>query len=329
MAHPTTASSAAIEVAGVAKSFGATRALDGMDLVVRGGSIVGLLGPNGAGKTTLVRILATLLRPDIGSTRVAGHDVVSEPGAVRAAIGLTGQFAAVDGDLTGCENLEFIGRLSQLSAGDARSRARELLERFELVEAADRRASGYSGGMARRLDLAASVVAHPRVVFLDEPTTGLDPSSRRALWGVIRELVEDGTTVLLTTQYLEEADRLCDHIVVIDRGREVASGTPTELKRHVGGQVLELHPATPADRSLAAQALRGLGERPLEERNGDSQGELVLAIGDDTTLVAEAMRRLDEAGVTVADFGLKTPTLDDVFFALMGKPTPAVRKEDR
>jgi oleandomycin transport system ATP-binding protein len=315
---------ATIEVAGLVKSFDETRALDGVDLSVPAGSILGLLGPNGAGKTTLVRVLATLLRPDAGSGRVGGHDVVLESEAVRAQLGLTGQFAAVDDDLTGRENLEFIGRLSQLSRSEARSRASELLDRFELSDAADRRASEYSGGMARRLDLAASLVARPRVVFLDEPTTGLDPSSRRALWGVIRELVAEGTTVLLTTQYLDEADQLSDEIAVIDRGRLIASGAPAELKKRVGGQVLELRPAVRQELRRAAEALEGLGDRPPEVRDDPSDGAVVVAVDERTSRVAGAIRRLDDAGIELEDMALKSPTLDDVFFALTGS-APAER----
>jgi daunorubicin resistance ABC transporter ATP-binding subunit len=314
-----------IETAGISKSFGETRALDDLDLSVPEGAILGLLGPNGAGKTTLVRILATLVRADAGEARVGGHDVTAEPDAVRAQIGLTGQFAAVDPDLTGRENLDFVGRLSGLSRTDARSRASELLERFDLTDAADRRASGYSGGMARRLDLAASLVARPRVVFLDEPTTGLDPASRQALWGVIRELVAGGTTVLLTTQYLDEADELAERIAVIDRGRLIASGAPVELKRQVGGQVLELRPASSHDPARAARALDGLGDRSPEVRDGD----IVLGVGDDTALVAAAIRRLDDAGIAIEDLRLKSPTLVDVFFALTGEAPPTEQSPDR
>jgi daunorubicin resistance ABC transporter ATP-binding subunit len=321
--------SAAIEVDGVAKSFGETRALDGVDLRVPEGSILGLLGPNGAGKTTLVRILATLLRPDAGSARVGGHDVMGEPEAVRAQVGLTGQFAAIDEDLTGRENLEFVGRLSQLSRQEARSRAGELLERFDLSDAAGRRAGGYSGGMARRLDLAASLVHRPRVVFLDEPTTGLDPASRRALWEIIRELVAEGTTVLLTTQYLDEADELAEHIAVIDRGRLIASGTAAALKQQVSGQVLELRPSAPAELRRAADALAGLGDGEPEVRDEPDGATIVLNVGDDTARVAEAIRRLDDAGVAVAEVGLKTPSLDDVFFALTGKPPAEGDEADR
>lgn len=310
--------SAAIEVAGLARSFGRIRALDGVDLSVPEGSILGLLGPNGAGKTTLVRILATLLRPDAGSATVAGYDVVADAERVRAHIGLTGQFTAIDEDLTGRENLELVARLSQLSTNRARGRARELLERFDLADAADRRASGYSGGMVRRLDLAASLVTHPRIVFLDEPTTGLDPSSRRALWGVIHELVADGTTVLLTTQYLDEADELSERIAVIDHGRLIAAGTNAELKEQVGGQVLELRPGLPAQLERAAAVLAGLGNRPPEVREDGAGGAVVLCVGQNTQLVAEAVRRLDDAGITVGDLGLKRPTLDDVFFAFTG-----------
>jgi ABC-2 type transport system ATP-binding protein len=248
--------------------------------------------------------------------------VVAESGAVRAQIGLTGQFAAVDDDLSGRENLEFIGRLCQLSHGDARARAAELLERFELTDAADRRVSGYSGGMVRRLDLALSLVGRPRVVFLDEPTTGLDPSSRLALWEAIRELVAAGTTILLTTQYLEEADRLADRVAVIARGRLIASGTLGELKDAVGGQVLELGFSSAVEAGLAAEALRDVGDRSPELRDGELDGRVVLPIGEDTARVAEAVRRLDGAGVAVCDLQLQRPTLEDVFFALTGDAPP-------
>jgi daunorubicin resistance ABC transporter ATP-binding subunit len=312
----------AIEVTGLAKAFGRTRALDGVDLSVSEGSITGLLGPNGAGKTTLVRILATLLRPDAGTASVGGHDVTAEPEAVRAQIGLTGQFAAIDEDLTGRENLELVGRLSQLPGRQARLRASELLERFGLADTADRPARTYSGGMARRLDLAASLVARPRVLFLDEPTTGLDPSSRRALWGVIRELAREETTVLLTSQYLEEADALANRIAVIDRGRLIASGSPAELKEQVGGQVLELRPASPEALGRAAEALKGVTDGPPEVHDDEAGGAVVLAVGENTSLVALAIRRLDDAGVAIADLRLHKPTLDDVFFALTGAAPP-------
>jgi len=317
----------AIETRGLAKSYGRIRALDGVDLAVEEGSILGLLGPNGAGKTTLVRILATLLRADAGIANVGGHDVASEPDAVRAQIGLTGQFAAIDEDLTGRENLELVGRLSQLPGRAARARAAELLDRFELADAGDRRASTYSGGMARRLDLAASLVADPRVVFLDEPTTGLDPSSRRTLWGVIRGLVAEGTTVLLTTQYLDEVDALAESIVVIDRGHVIASDTAAELKEQVGGEVLELRPAASTRVGSALHALDGLGDGRAEVRHDGRDGTISVTVRDETSrtaaLIAEAIRRLDEAGIAIEDLSVTKPSLDDVFFALTGQAAVA------
>jgi daunorubicin resistance ABC transporter ATP-binding subunit len=307
----------AIEATGLVKSYRRVRALDGVDLAVESGSMVGLLGPNGAGKTTLVRILATLLRPDAGTAHVGGYDVVADADSVRARIGLTGQFAAIDADLTGRENLELVGRLSQLPSRQARSRAGELLERFGLLEAGDRRAGTYSGGMIRRLDLAASLVTDPEIVFLDEPTTGLDPASRRALWEIIRGLVDRGTTVLLTSQYLDEVDALAERIVVIDRGSVIASGTAAELKEQVGGEVLELRPVDPAQLDAAADALAGL----TDVRTSPEDNKVAVALGDHHSLIADAVRRLDEAGVPIDDVAVTRPTLDDVFFALTGQTT--------
>jgi ABC-2 type transport system ATP-binding protein len=304
------------------------RALDGVDLVVEEGSILGLLGPNGAGKTTLVRILATLLRPDAGSAEVGGHDVLSEPDAVRSQIGLTGQFTAIDEDLSGRENLELIGRLSQLTAREARRRAGELLERFDLVAAGDRRTGTYSGGMLRRLDLAASLVNDPEVVFLDEPTTGLDPASRRSLWDVIQALVDAGTTVLLTSQYLDEVDALAEQIVVIDRGRVIAAGTGSELKDQVGGEVLELHLAGPEQAEQAVRALAGLAEVRRSPGDGSNGSTVSVAVADRPDLIADAIQRLAESDLALADLSLTKPTLDDVFFALTGRAAAAPGDHD-
>jgi oleandomycin transport system ATP-binding protein len=315
----------AIRADGLARSFGATRALDGVDLTVPAGSVLGLLGPNGSGKTTTVRILATLLAPSSGRASVAGYDVVKQAAEVRTVIGLTGQYAAVDGALTGMENLVMVGRLLDLGRVDARRRAEELLERFDLTEAGGRPVKTFSGGMRRRLDLALSIVGRPRVLFLDEPTTGLDPRSRTELWSIIRELVADGTTVLLTTQYLDEADRLADTITVLDHGRVIARGTSEELKRQTGGQVLELRPADPAHLGAAADALAALaGGRPTV----DPDTGLVAVSVDDASLVAAAVRRLDDAGVTVADLTLRGPSLDDVFLNLTGRKAETAAAEE-
>jgi oleandomycin transport system ATP-binding protein len=313
----------AIQADGLARSFGATRALDGIDLAAPAGTVLGLLGPNGSGKTTTVRILATLLAPGAGRASVAGFDVVEQAARVRTVIGLTGQYAAVDAALTGRENLLLVGRLLDLGRADARRRAAELLERFDLTEAANRPVKTYSGGMRRRLDLALSIVGRPQVLFLDEPTTGLDPRSRIELWSIIKELVADGATVLLTTQYLEEADRLADTITVLDHGRVIARGTSEELKRQTGGQVLELRPADPAHLGAAADALASLaGGRPAVDPDTGRVGVSV----DEAALVAAAVRRLDDAGVAIADLALRGPSLDDVFLSLTGRraePAPA------
>ncbi|KDN24205.1 daunorubicin resistance protein DrrA family ABC transporter ATP-binding protein [Amycolatopsis rifamycinica] len=306
----------AVRVRGLVKTYGSTRALDGVDLDIPAGRVLGLLGPNGAGKTTTVRILTTLLRPDSGEASVAGYDVLTEPDEVRQRIGLSGQYAAVDENLTGFENLYMVGRLYGRKKAAARSRARELLTRFRLDEAADRPAKGYSGGMRRRLDLAGALVAEPTVVVLDEPTTGLDPGGRLDTWAVIKELVADGTTVLLTTQYLEEADQLADSIVVIDHGRVIARGTADELKAQIGGERLELVVASADDLPATLAVLREVG---TGEPTGDAhtrRAEILVDTGPKALI--EALRRLDAHGIAVQDVGLHRPTLDDVFLSLTG-----------
>src|SRR4051794_5475880 len=310
-------SAQAVEVAGVAVSYGETRALDGVDLTVAAGTVQGLLGPNGAGKTTLVRVLATLLRPGSGSARVFGCDVVHDSTRVRALIGLAGQFAAVDGTLTGRENLEMVGRLYRLGRREAKRRASETLERLSLDDAADRVVRGYSGGMRRRLDLGASLIGRPRLLILDEPTTGLDPQSRNDVWAFIRELVDDGTTVLLTTQYLDEADNLADHIVVIDHGKVIADGTPRELKARMGGDVLELHLADSAALEGTAAALRGIGSGEPAVDLGERR--ITLPVHQGAADLMSAVRRLDEQGIVPSDLSLRQPSLDDVFLALTGR----------
>ncbi|MGY1639335.1 ATP-binding cassette domain-containing protein [Geodermatophilus sp. SYSU D00742] len=306
----------AIVVEGLVKRFGATTALDGVDLTVAEGSVLGLLGPNGAGKTTVVRIVTTLLRADAGRAEVVGLDVVRDADAVRACIGLTGQYAAVDEYLTGFENLEMVGRLYRLGRREARSRAGELLERFDLTGAADRPAKTYSGGMRRRLDIAASLIARPRVLFLDEPTTGLDPRSRLSMWEFIADLAGGGTTILLTTQYLEEADRLADRMVVIDRGRVIARGTADELKAQVGGQRLELTVGDAGDLKEAVGRLRPLAVD--EPRLDESTRRLSLPVSGGTDDLATALRLLEGSAVEVLDIGLRRPDLDDVFLTLTG-----------
>jgi ABC-2 type transport system ATP-binding protein len=315
----------AVEVEDVAVSFDETRALAGVDLTVGTGTVQGLLGPNGAGKTTLVRVLATLLRPDAGSARVFGFDVLRDATRVRALIGLAGQFAAVDDTLTGRENLEMVGRLYRLKRAEARRRAGETLERLGLVDAADRVVRGYSGGMRRRLDLGASLVGRPRLLILDEPTTGLDPQSRNDVWSFIRELVDDGTTVLLTTQYLDEADKLADHIVVIDHGKVIANGTPRELKARMGADVLELHLEDASELEPTAAALRGVGSGEPSIDAGDRR--ITLPVHQGAADLMSAVRRLDEEGIVPSDVSLRRPSLDDVFLALTGRGATPMEAE--
>ncbi len=310
---------------GLEKRYGTTQALRGLDLTVEEGTILGLLGPNGAGKTTAVRIFATLLKPDAGRAEVAGFDVVRQAEALRAHIGLTGQYAALDEYLTGFENLEMVGRLYHLPRAQARRRAAELLERFDLVEAGGRLVKTYSGGMRRRLDLAASLMAEPPVLFLDEPTTGLDPRSRIVVWQMVRELVAGGTTVLLTTQYLEEADQLADRIAVIDGGRVIAAGTPDELKARVGGARLEVTVAREADLEAAARLLRPYGDGSLHVDR--EQRRITVPAADGPGLLASVVRELDAAGIRVDDLGLHRPTLDDVFLALTGHVAQSAETE--
>ena len=309
-------STSAVEARGLVKHYGSVKALDGMDLDVPEGTVVGLLGPNGAGKTTAVRILTTLLTPDAGHATVAGFDVRKQADQVRAVIGLTGQYAAVDEYLTGRENLDMVGRLYHLPADWVRERAQELLERFGLADAGDRALRTYSGGMRRRLDLAASLVAKPHILFLDEPTTGLDPRSRLDLWSVIEDLVADGTTVLLTTQYLEEADTLAQDIVVIDHGRVIAHGTSDELKTQVGGDRLQVVVSPGGSLDDAAAALRRVADGDalvdVDERRVSAP------VSGGSTVLVEAVRAFDEVGVKLDDLALRRPTLDDVFLSLTG-----------
>jgi oleandomycin transport system ATP-binding protein len=305
----------AVVAEGLVKKYGSTTALDGVDLTVPTGTVLGVLGPNGAGKTTAVRILGTLLQPDAGYAAVGGYDVVKQAGRVREIIGLTGQYASVDEDMSGRRNLVMIGRLIGLSRSQARARADELLERFELTDAGDKIAKAYSGGMRRRLDLAASLVGNPSILYLDEPTTGLDPHARNGVWDTVRNLVLDGTTVLLTTQYLEEADALADSIMVFDHGKVVASGRPAELKAQAGKQSLDVRPAEPGHlERVAAIVAESVGTRPTV----DVVNALVSVPVSDGTSMPVVVRRLDEAGIAVTELSLRLPSLDEVFLALTG-----------
>jgi ABC-2 type transport system ATP-binding protein len=306
----------AIYAEGLVKTFGDVRALDGVDLDVPEGTVLGLLGPNGAGKTTAVRVLTTLLKPDSGKAVVAGVDVLRHPNEVRRQIGLSGQFAAVDEYLTGRENLQMVGQLYQMSGKAAKARARELLEQFNLADAADRTAKTYSGGMRRRLDLAAALVVRPPVMFMDEPTTGLDPRNRMALWDVIQDLVAGGTTLLLTTQYLEEADRLAHAICVIDQGKVIARGTSDQLKAQTGGERVEVVVHEREDLAPATEVLRGFGKGELKVQ--DHTRQITVPVTGGAKLLAEVIRELDTRGIEIDDIGLRRPTLDDVFISLTG-----------
>jgi ABC-2 type transport system ATP-binding protein len=311
----------AVQTEGLRKSFGSTKALDGLDLTVPEGTILGLLGPNGAGKTTAVRILTTLLIPDAGRAVVAGVDVLAQPTKARRLMGLTGQFAAVDDYLTGRENLIMFGRLYHLSRAEAKRRADELLERFDLTDAAGRLAKTYSGGMRRRLDIASSLVFRPPVLFLDEPTTGLDPRSRLGMWQVIEDLVRDGTTMLLTTQYLEEADQLAHSIAVIDAGRVIAEGTSNDLKAQVGGTRLVLVIESTQDVARAVEIMRKVGDGTEPTLEGLT---VCVPVTEGAGVFAEVVRDLDAASVRIADLGLRRPTLDDVFLRLTGHSAESV-----
>ncbi|MCK9486384.1 MAG: ATP-binding cassette domain-containing protein [Dehalococcoidia bacterium] len=313
---PGNSTDAAIVVRGLTKSYGKVAALRGVDLEVERGIVFGLLGPNGAGKTTLVRILTTLQPPSSGSASVAGFDVQRDAEALRRSIGLAGQFAAVDDQLTGLENLELVARFYHLPRVEARRRARSLIERFDLVEAGDRRAITYSGGMRRRLDLAAALVAEPEVLFLDEPTTGLDPRSRLDLWVAIEELARGGTTVLLTTQYLEEADRLASRIAVVDHGLVIAEGTASELKERVGGRVVAVQVVDAGQLDQTAAVLGRFGDNPHVDT---AAHEVSVGVGQDAGVMAEVVRVLDNAGIAIADLAFRQPSLDDVFLSLTGR----------
>ena len=314
----------AIEATGLRKRFGTTQALDGVDLVAAEGTVLGVLGPNGAGKTTAVRVLATLLRPDSGTAQVAGHDVVRDPHRVRASIGLTGQYASVDEDLTGTQNLVMIGELLDLRPPQARARAKELLAWFDLADAAGKRAKQYSGGMRRRLDLAASLVGRPSVIFLDEPTTGLDPAKREEMWDVIRTLVTQGSTVLLTTQYLEEADALADSITVIDHGRVIANDTPDGLKRVLGGFRLAVRPTDPTRLADLAATLGALsGADPV----ATGRHRLTVPVVGESVLPL-AVQRFADAGIGLTELSLHLPSLDEVFLSLTGRPVDDAESQE-
>lgn len=315
----------AVRARGLHKRYGDTRALDGLDLTVAPGTVLGLLGPNGAGKTTAVRALSTLLRPDAGTATVGGHDVLEKPELVRSVIGLTGQYASVDEILTARENLVMFSRLYGFDRTGARERARELLERFALVDAADRPASGYSGGMRRRLDLAVSLIQEPRILFLDEPTTGLDPRSRIQVWEAVRELVAGGATVLLTTQYLEEADQLADRVAVIDHGRVIAEGTPDSLKSQVGGDRLDVHVHDPADLFSVADLLGAALSAPARVHPGERR--VSVPVEDRMAALTGAVRTLDGSDLRITDLGVRRPSLDEVFLGLTGTETVTTAKE--
>jgi ABC-2 type transport system ATP-binding protein len=306
----------AIEAEGLEKSFGDTKAVDGVDLSVRKGAVYGMLGPNGAGKTTTIRMLATLLRPDSGTARVMGHDIVADADAVRELVSLTGQLASVDEELTGRENLILIGRLLGLKRAEAKARADELLDAFGLSEAGGKLAKNYSGGMRRRLDLSASIVVTPELMFLDEPTTGLDPRSRNQVWGIIRALAEEGATILLCTQYLDEADQLAEGIAVIDHGKVIAEGTPSQLKASVGSATLEVRLLEADQRAKAAEIL----ERELQGVKLESDPAALSAACEDADRGAEAVAELSRRGISIAGFTLGQPSLDEVFLALTGRP---------
>ncbi|MFH8380784.1 ATP-binding cassette domain-containing protein [Kitasatospora sp. NPDC018058] len=308
----------AVEVRGIVKHYGATKALDGVDLTVREGTVLALLGPNGAGKTTLVRVLSTLIKPDAGTAYVGGYDVLRQPKQLRRTIGLTGQYASVDELLSGYENLYLIGRLLDLSSREAKARAAELLERFSLTEAAKRPAKTYSGGMRRRLDLAASMIGRPRVLYLDEPTTGLDPRTRNEVWDEVQRMVAEGSTVLLTTQYMEEAEQLASELTVIDRGKVIANGRVAELKARVGGQTLQVRPARPADLSEMARCLHDSGILSATVSHDD--GLLAVPITGEEHLTA-VISVLGTRGFAIAGIDTKVPSLDEVFLAITGKPT--------
>ena len=316
----------AIIVENLHKSFGTIKALSGVDLVVHSGKVLALLGPNGAGKTTLIRILTTLLLPNFGKATVGGFDVVRDAASLRSIIGLAGQYAAVDENLTGRENLELVGRLYHLGWANAKTAARELLESFELTAAASQQVKTYSGGMRKRLDLAASLVGKPEVLFLDEPTTGLDPRSRIELWKIIKKLAKAGTTILLTTQYMEEAEQLADVIVIIDQGHIIAKGTVNELKSRFGGEVLEVNVSDPKLLLAAALRLSNLGV--AQPQINPEAGLITLPLANKAQVLAEAIRRLDEIGIGISNIALRRPTLDDVFLALTGHPTSQTESQD-
>jgi ABC-2 type transport system ATP-binding protein len=317
----------AIEAEGLVKVFGRTRALDGIDLQVRAGTILGMLGPNGAGKTTTVRVLTTLLRPDLGTARVAGFDVRTEAAQVRREIGLTGQYAALDESLTGRANLIMVGQLCRMSKRQAKQRAAELLDEFDLTDAADRGVKTYSGGMRRRLDLAASLVARPSILFLDEPTTGLDPRSRVVTWDAVRALTATGTTVLLTTQHLDEADQLADLITVVDHGRVIAEGTSAELKAKVGGERVLITVAAQSDLGAARNVLAGIADGPPQADPATRTVEAPVDGG--ARRMPEIVRELDAAGVLLDDLGIRRPSLDDVFLTLTGRAADTAAESEK